>query len=627
MSDHRKIAKRLLVRLDKLRAELRELLANDLQTAVGIQLGEQLADFLQLGATGGQLNAGQALDLLDAGRVLVADNLALDIAAAVAALVEPEAQKAVMAGPLVERWPWQRGAGLDLQGPEVALYRLLRLVGLDVAPGKLSAADLGHWPDIGLEHLTVAEWARGPLNLRHPAEPHPFKPGWDWNNDGSPMTPEGWALKFPGTPASGDRLVANALEHGRITSVLNVGAGALWPECLALLYIAERDTLKTRPGAFGLTFPLDVSRTPVRALTALAGADPQNLRKPGELVMRTAGDDAPASLTFNWADGEQTQLELPIDDSTAGPLLAVARKYGDAMIRDLLAVYVLAWARGAQPDGLWLWPDEMLKITGLSDTKENRAALYARIDRLHKTKLIARYKTGKPLEGPLLAVTLTDGTARRVNLHPALYVGIRTPDGKPGNRWWPAPRNLLALPSNEAKGVHVLALVAGNMFRAALKDNNVEPQRITAGLLADKLGLIYRDDRESDTRAGKRLASTLEAGVTAGLLAGFTIVRGELSHREALIELQPGESALALVRGDVGRPFPPLVPQTGAELATWLYKRGLSATGAGELLGVNKETMKRAARYGERPLQPDVRAALVAHLWTDWLQPVRGNGQ
>lgn len=132
-------------------------------------------------------------------------------------------------------------------------------------------------------------------------------------------------------------------------------------------------------------------------------------------------DDAwPVALTFQWDNGEHTQLELPIDDPTDATLLTIARRYGDAIICDLLAVYALARGRGAQPGGLWLWPSELLALSGLRDTKDNRAALSARLDRLNRTLLVARYRHGASLTGPLLAMTLTDGTARRVNLHPAL---------------------------------------------------------------------------------------------------------------------------------------------------------------------------------------------------------------
>lgn len=261
---------RLLDRLDVLAAELRELLAGELD-ANPMQPGELARD-------GDPATVREVLDTLDAGRELVADGMAGDIAAAVAVLVEPNAQAAVLAGPLADRWPWRRGWDLDPHVPDACLYRLLRLVAIKVAPGKLSAADLGRWPDPHLSHADVAQWAREPLNRLHPGKPADYHKalrlrGFSWTPDpgdpdlpptmeqmresgslaargpGDPIaSPEAFAVEYPGSPALGDRLVAEVAESGYIRSVLALkradgGTARIGHEALVLLCLAVRPDL------------------------------------------------------------------------------------------------------------------------------------------------------------------------------------------------------------------------------------------------------------------------------------------------------------------------------------------------------------------------------------------------
>jgi len=149
-------------------------------------------------------------------------------------------------------------------------------------------------------------------------------------------------------------------------------------------------------------------------------------------------DSGPKELVFHWkkADGQSCQLDLPLYDDSVQPLLAVSRMFGDTAVRDLLTIYLLAWGQGGKPDGIWWWPDEHLELCGLSNSKDNRKALLSRFAKLQNTQLVAHYKDGPSLKGPLLSAPFSHGTARRVTLHPALYCGVRFPENDAGKRTW-----------------------------------------------------------------------------------------------------------------------------------------------------------------------------------------------
>lgn len=97
------------------------------------------------------LSARQALDAVQVGRELLGELVAGDIAAAVAALVEPDAQAAVLAAPeLVSGWRLPLvnatiGNGAEWYGPSygprLALERLVRACAADLDPVNVTRAD------------------------------------------------------------------------------------------------------------------------------------------------------------------------------------------------------------------------------------------------------------------------------------------------------------------------------------------------------------------------------------------------------------------------------------------------------------------------------------------------------
>jgi hypothetical protein len=364
---------------------------------------------------------------------------------------------------------------------------------------------------------------------------------------------------------------------------------------------------------------ISVDRVAVHVAQGLVGSDPRRVDsmrsaangpcKPSAALRRGDDHSIPASMVFVWDDGARTELELGVDDLTVGPLTAIQRRYGEAAVRDLQALYFLAWGNGARPGLWWWWPDEHLELVDLAHNRDNVRALRERMNRLHHTLLEAHYDTGRPLVGPLVALQLSDGTARKVALHDALYAGIRRPTGEPGAYFWPVPIEALRAPASTGR-VHTLVFVAGQLFRA----EQCQAKTIRASLLMHRLGIRWNADRQWNSRGAAELQRTLDDAIRTGVLSGYD-VRGEgLADPNALVRLQPGAAAQRWWRGEAGRRPEPL-PSTGAELASWLHQTGWSAAAAAEVIGAKPLAVQRAAKYGDRPLPPKIRAALRRRLW------------
>ncbi|MBM4109609.1 MAG: hypothetical protein FJ255_12510 [Phycisphaerae bacterium] len=315
-------------------AELRERLADDLAVELAVEFelvdGKAQAGLRVNRRPGGHdwpatlplpLTVGAALDAVDQGRELVAEAVAGDIAATVEALVEPEAQAAVLAREnLAERWPWRtpplRSEPQGWVGPSFGPELALALVRDYAAKGGALVRPcdaLNWWPDPHLAAATVAEWARDPLNRLHPARPADYAQwlrlnGLRWDGDTPPdaddlagaarllakrgvhpATEAEFAAEYPGKPGAGDRLVAEVAEHGRIVRLRAVQLpdrlyGELRPAALALVYLAERAALATLPShleavawravrSWASLAPGDAHNTAARAALDLDGGD------------------------------------------------------------------------------------------------------------------------------------------------------------------------------------------------------------------------------------------------------------------------------------------------------------------------------------------------------------------
>lgn len=514
---------------------------------------------------------------------------ARDIEVAVRDIIAPEYQDAVLSrGELADQWRWslktKTGLLLLVAGDSFIGFAVPR----GVSPGEVPPIDVARW--IAPRLTQCANNGR---------EARPSRIG---------------AVSVENAKFSEAIHLSTAEKHGRLPgyallhpdedgAVIMVVSGHQ-----VALYLAERAAQAITPRPFTSAL-VSVDNATVLAVESLAGVHPANLREGASVEKLARQPGMPTAWTFFWDDGKKFQLELQLDDPSS-PFLAIGRQYGDAAVRELVALFFFAWANGSRPGEWWWWPDEHLELVGLARNKENRAAVAARMSRLQNTRLEAHFETGKPLVGPLVGHRMTDGTARKLALHDALYAGVRRPDGTYGNYWWPVPLAQLRLNATGSAGrAHVLSVVAGSLFRANLTKPYAS---ITAGRLTDRLGIARRNDRDTDTRAARELRQTLDTGQAAGMVS--RVECEDFSNPRAVVRLYPGEEALRVAAGAAPH-RPTQLPATGADLDQWVREARITLRDATEMLELPYSTLRRAIGYGERPLPTNVRAALRRRLW------------
>ena len=405
-------------------------------------------------------------------------------------------------------------------------------------------------------------------------------------------------------PGKGDRLAETTGPDAVRFPLWGLDFLSLSSGGLALLYLAETE-LGPRAPTMGL---LSVERAPVRLATSLAGAHP------GDLARGATLESDPTELVFSWPEqgDDESQLRLPLTPPGAGVLTAVGLRFGPAAVRDVLALYLFTWAaRAAANEAVWWWPDEHLEICGLDDQTKHRRRLADLWADLGNARLRARYKHGRPLDGPVVSTIASAGGAYLLQFHPALYRGVTKTDGKPGDYFWPIPVGLLQLEADRSHGkVHVLAALLGAQWRRKWKADDPESAvaRVSAGHLADSLALDRTRGHRS--RAAETLRASLEAGKRCGLIERYEVERGRISDLSAMLQIFP----TGPVGGKIERPK--WIPATGDDLVRWMDTERLTASAVGELLGEKPATVRQwRSRYQGRPLPTRARRALRAVRW------------
>lgn len=539
---------------------------------------------------------GEAFSIVEDGADELAQETADELHKSASLLVDPAALSAVLGvRDLLERWPWEPTFG------GLVLHALLPQVKAADGAGLM----MGEFPGDATP-VQVAGWARDALNNMF----------------------TGWVEPEIEDVHPGDVLA----ERAQGTGFANLGfhlcewmISVRWPGPwlpvggIGLLHLAWKAVQLGIPATPSVSL-LSVEKVPVRVMTSMAGADPRNLDRhlPNDAL---AYDDAsePTHLVFEWNDGEQ--LELDYAGPGANPLVRIAERYGIAAVRDVQGLGFFSWAAGAPAgEALWWWPDEHLAVMGLAQSKDNRRALLDRLGRVGRARMTAHYATGRPLAGPLVTESATDGVARRLHLHPALFRGVTREDGKPGNYWWPVPVKLLRLRADKSAGkVHVLAPVLGQQWRGELRktpEGQAPEARIRVARLVEKLGIKTQGGRNLERRAADTLRATLDAGKRSGLVGDYRVERGNLDALSGVLVAIPGDEALHLIRRDGPVPHPAWLPATGRDVDEYLRRMGLSSAAAGEQLGLADSTLRRmCSDYRNRPLSPKVRAAFRRHLW------------
>lgn len=541
------------------------------------------------------VTVGEALELFRDELDSLARLAALDLGLEAAFVVDPDALEAVLARSwLVDRWPIPLADRSHETGPEDPCLAVndgeesrpwpggwpAHLL-LARAPSRTEDLLAGAWPSLRPTTEDVSEWARG----RH-------RGSWFSITGAAPLVPVG------------DK--GEAVQPG-------------W----ALLYQAEEQVRELKPSRPTL-FLADTTRPTLHATSVMGGADPSHVATGGVSMSQDEGPTV-TSMRFGWTNGEAEQLELSVDNDpdnpngAESPFVRIARRYGPLAVRCLFLTKALMWTRRARAtEAVWTWPDELLELAGLKDTRENRKTLGQRLDALNGATLAVRYAGAPaPVSAPILGTVARSGHARLLLLHPSFYAGVRRENGQLGTRWWPFDLEAVrgrADRAGEGRAFILMSLVA-TLGRLRLNDGAVRPIRIRACLVTDWLGIRGDKRHELDGRTARTLRDTLEAG-KPHVLSGWE-ADGKLEAPGTVLTLEVAKLAQEIAgdRAKLGRDKPHPLPGTGEELAEWLTGRGLSAAEGGRLLGVDPSTLQRAARTGPTPLTPRVRGAFRRALW------------
>ena len=492
----------------------------------------------------------------------------------------PEKQEAAKTFPAIAmRWPWpaENRAGALLHSLCVGKRQLklpMHEIFPHALPPELSAIELSQWLEPKLLELEGS-----PKQVKEVLEPlHVGVPiVIAWNMDGKAST----------APIAGLALLYLSLENDRF------GRGEQ-PDMF--LISVGKPMAKTVTGLVGSKYKAEEEEV----------WQNKNRRRRSEA-------DPPLELQFTWDTGGQ--ITFPFYEG-GGPFLAISQQYGPAYVRDLFALFFFTWAQKKKAgENIWWWPHEHVERCNLRDKHAKRDAT-ARLEKLSRVHLKALYKTGSPLEGPLVTMGMRRDKARSLHLHSALYRGVTNIDGSLGSYFWALPIKLLQLPANEkSTHVHVLSFAAAELWRARGLPQDGEPStaRIKVDKLAKKIGINKRGDRRVDNQQANVLKAALEQGKALGVW-NWSHKGGKFEAFEGTIELTAGKETSELVKSRFIQ-RPPLIPTTGDDLALWIQGTGETLASLAEKLRIAESTLRRVRKFGVRPLPEKTRDALRAFLW------------
>ena len=122
-------------------------------------------------------------------------------------------------------------------------------------------------------------------------------------------------------------------------------------------------------------------------------------------------------------------------------------------------------------------------------------------------------------------------------------------------------------------------------------------------------------DRKHDGRTRSMLDAALEENERAGATAPVTRTGDGPSP---LLTIEPGPEPAAIMAGGPIR-HPWFLPETGRDLSDWVERvrarNGWTAAETAAFLGIDRDTLRDAARAELLPLPKAVRVALSTKLW------------
>jgi hypothetical protein len=323
------------------------------------------------------------------------------------------------------------------------------------------------------------------------------------------------------------------------------------------------------------------------------------------------------------APGKRIGLQLNMHDTPERVIHAVRDWRGWAGLRHWAALQCLLTSEGRTGRIRWRLEDHM-DVLGYADRSRRdddvRRAVADEVELLTRLELAVYHRSGElRIRRPLFSITHT--AERRsgskwalegleLAVHPALYEGVRSPNGTLGNLWAPAPAELARI--NHAQ--HPYALALGLILPIRWRWDLVQGREcvtLTGQGLLDAAGL--RIDPCKPGRAWDALERNLDELARIGGLGRVEWDPGGQRTLAGRCRLYPPQwvrdRIIHRVR-PVERPPTPSV-LTGGELRAWRSARGWTQAQTAELLGIGIRTIRRAEADEKAALGRSVTRALV----------------
>ena len=542
------------------------------------------------------LTVRQAIEVASALTDDLADELARDIRAAVAELVKPKLQAAILARvDLTDRWPWPEGAPDRCPGwYAVAALQPFRREGapswvFQETRGDVSASVV-RWPDYAwpgeAAPLEVAEWSRTPVNR--------LSPGLgDWQVE---------YVGHGGLPGA----IGWRTEDGH--RVCLPGAG------LALVFLAERAVeADSRKPAMAW----DAGRNHAEMVGAFALQPAQ-----GSRGRRSLTRDGPRIELIT--PGRCVQLTLLDTDGLHAAVVETLRAVlGPNGVRHWFAFQNVLSEQGRT--GCMRWTlDRHLEHMGYSAATRRRASFRAAA--IAAVKLIcglelAVYDEGGQLRHRRRLLTVTEETDRRqgqrweldaidLEINRSIYSGVGSPRGL-GSNWYPLPPALARINHQRFGPSLGIAAHLGTSLRLAWREDGRGHVDRTGRTLLERGAMTERFDPHNPGRTWEQLERNLGELVRVGLLDGWEWTRDPRTL-DGVVRLPAADWLQDRTVRGVPVLEPPPAPRvfTGADLRDWRKGLGLTQADAAERLGVAERTVRAAEAKPDKSLSPKLRRVL-----------------
>ena len=547
------------------------------------------------------LTVGQAVAVTHELADRLIAELERDIQEAVAELVWPELQEAVLAREdIANRWPLPDGE-------------------LERCPG---------WYAVdALMRSRGRTWS-----TTSPEAPPPVAYRWTkWPGEAAPFEVVAWSC------AAIERLVPTlGLYNVELVERGGLPGGAGWitedghrvrlpPGGMALVYLAERavDTDRRKPVA-----AWDAGRNHAEVVGAFAmWGGPTGQPKGAKRGIELEKVDSRVELLGTGQD-VQLSLDLPGGGLNAAVVSALTAALGPYGVRHWAAFQNQLTEQGRT--GRMRWTVERhLEQMGYSPASGGYTE--RRAEAAETANLIAGLELAV-YDGPRLrhrrrlftVLNETDELTERnswelraldLEINSAIYTGVRRNTGRIGGNWYPAPPALARI--NHRRHGPALAIGAQlpNRFRRAWREDRRGHVDLSGRNLLQMGAIPFK--RNKPGRAWDRLERNLDELVCRDAEPDTLLARWEWKHHPKTLDGVVRMHAAAWLQDRTIRRVPPIerapLPKvtTGGELRIWRKARGLTQAQLADRLGVSRVTVARAEGKPDKALTRKLKSALT----------------